>query len=467
MKHRETSIDRRRLLAAGAATGLAASLSPWLPAATPPGRPNILWIMADDLGYADTGITGLRGLATPNIDRIAREGLFLRQSYANSAVCSATRTGLITGRYQYRLRAGLEEPLAGRTDVGLDPSHPTLPSLLKKAGYRTALVGKWHLGDTAQFSPLKHGYDSFYGFTPGGMDYFRHQPGQTPGRPQHGALLDGDTPAGDIGYLTDLLSDRAVREVGRSTADGRPLFLSLHYTAPHWPWEGPEDKAVADTLGDLQHKDGGSLQTYHRMIAAMDAGIGRVLRALDEAGMAQDTIVIFTSDNGGERFSDTWPFSGQKTELLEGGIRVPFFLRWPARVRAGSISDQVNISMDWLPTLLAAAGTAPDPAWPSDGLNLLSQVVDQAPAQPRRLFWRYKAAAQAALRDGDWKYLQLGGKEWLFNLAVDPRERSDYKMKEPARFAALKQAWLDWNATMLPYPADSYTHGNADAADRY
>jgi arylsulfatase A-like enzyme len=460
--------SRRDLMRGASALGVGACVPGLLEAATASSRPNIVWIMADDLGFADTGITGLRGLATPNIDRIANEGLFLRQSYANSAVCSATRTGLITGRYQYRLRVGLEEPIAGQfPDVGLDPSHPTLPSLLRKAGYRTALVGKWHLGDDARFSPLRHGYDSFYGFTPGGMDYFRHQAGRTPGRPGHAALLDGDRPTGDVGYLTDLLSERAVTEVARGHASDQPLFLSLHYTAPHWPWEGREDQAMSDALADLQHKDGGSIATYHRMIAAMDEGIGRVLAALEQHGMTRDTIVIFTSDNGGERFSDTWPFSGQKTELLEGGIRVPFFVRWPARIAAGSRSEQVNISMDWVPTLLAAAGAAPHPDYPSDGLNLLPQITGAAAAVPRRLFWRYKAGAQAALREGDWKYLKLAGKEWLFNLAQDERERANLASRETQRFAAMKQAWLDWNATMLPYPADSFTHGNADAADRY
>lgn len=459
--------SRREVLAGATALGLGASLAPLAAAAGAAARPNILWIMADDLGFADTGITGLRGLATPHIDRIAREGLFLRQSYANSAVCSATRTGLITGRYQYRLRVGLEEPIAGNNPaLGLDPSHPTLPSLLRKAGYRTALVGKWHLGDGPAFSPLKHGYDRFYGFTPGGMDYFRHQPGRTPGRPQHGALLEGDQPSGDIGYLTDLLSERAVAEVKQQRPGGQPLFLSLHYTAPHWPWEGREDQAVADALTDIQHKDGGSLATYHRMIAAMDEGIGRVLAALDAQGMARDTIVIFTSDNGGERFSDTWPFSGQKTELLEGGIRVPFFVRWPARIAAGSRSEQVNISMDWVPTLLAAAGTTPHPDYPSDGLNLLDVITGKAPARPRQLYWRYLAGAQAALRDGDYKYLRLGKGEWLFNLAQDERERANRAQAEPERFKAMKAAWEAWNATMLPYPADASSVMNV-TADRY
>ncbi|MFM1884928.1 MAG: hypothetical protein RL026_85 [Pseudomonadota bacterium] len=455
-------LTRREVLAAGAAAGVSAGLPAWAGAAT---RPNIVWIMADDLGFADTGITGLRGMTTPHIDRIANEGLFLRQSYANSAVCSATRTGLITGRYQYRLRCGLDEPLGRNVEVGLPPEHPTLPSLLRDQGYRTVLVGKWHLGSEPRFGPLHSGYERFYGIESGGTDYFRHQPGAF-GTGSGGTLMNDRQPANDVGYLTDLLADRAVREIGAARADQKPLFLSLHFTAPHWPWEGPEDKAVSDALKILQHTDGGNIATYRRMLAALDAAVGRVLAALDAQGMARDTIVIFTSDNGGERFSDTWPFSGQKTELLEGGIRVPFFVRWPARIAAGRRSEQVNISMDWVPTLLAAAGAATHKDFPSDGENLLDVITGAAAPRPRQLFWRYKAGTQAALRDGDWKYLKLGRNEWLFNLADDERERANRAQAEPARFAAMKAAWAAWDATMLPYPADAVSVINV-TADRY
>jgi len=460
----QETISRRQVLAAGAAAGLAAGISP-LTRAAAPARPNIIWIMADDLGFADNGVTGLRDLTTPNIDRIAHEGLFLRQSYSNSAVCTATRVGLITGRYQYRLEVGLQEPLGSATDIGLPPSHPTLPSMLRKAGYRTSLVGKWHMGEGHRFGPLLSGYDHFYGFLRGAADYFRHSP-ETLVDGVGGELMEGDHPSKDIGYLTQLLGHRAEQEILEAAKGGSPLFLSLHFNAPHWPWEGPEDKAVSDSLKGLMHYDGGNLAVYRSMLLSMDKAIGGVLKAIDRAGTTRDTIVIFTSDNGGERFSDTWPFIGQKTELLEGGIRVPFFIRWPARIQAGSRSEQVNISMDWVPTLLAAAGTAPDPAYPSDGENLLDVVTGRAGIRPRKLFWRYKAAEQAAHRDGDWKYLKLGRKEWLFNLADDEHERANHATHEAARLASMKQAWADWNATMLPYPANSTSAGNPEA-DRY
>jgi len=458
---------RRQVLTGGAAAGLGAALVRTAPGAQPaPRRPNIVWIMADDLGFADLGFTGQRGFATPNIDRIAREGQFLRQSYSNSAVCSATRTGLITGRYQYRVRVGLEEPVGtGDEKVGLDPAHPTLPSLLRDAGYRTSLVGKWHLGFSSQFGPLQSGYQSFYGVPFGAADYFHHS--EDTKTPASGRLYDGSAASGEDGYLTDLFSRRAVREIEAGRQDSRPFFLSLHYTAPHWPWEGPEDEAVSTLVGNnLQHRDGGSLAVYRRMMQAMDEGVGKVLAALDRTRVARDTIVIFTSDNGGERFSDTWPFIGLKGELLEGGIRVPLFVRWPARIKAGSRSEQVNISMDWVPTLLAAAGTRPHPDYPSDGMNLLDVVTGGAAIAPRQLYWRYKAATQAALRDGDYKYLKIGANEYLFNLAADERERANLAQREKERFARLKEQWNAWNATMLPYPDGSTAYRNT-GADRY
>jgi arylsulfatase A-like enzyme len=458
--------SRRSVIASGVAAGLGAGLAPLLKSAQPAGgRPHIIWIMADDLGYADLSFTGRRDYQTPNIDRLGREGLFLRQSYANSSVCSATRTGLITGRYQYRLSIGLEEPLAtGNDKLGLPATHPTLPSLLRAAGYHTSLVGKWHLGISADYGPLKCGYESFYGVHFGAADYFRHQQDDVIGKGTN--LFDNTQPADEHGYLTELFTRRAVREIEATPASGKPLFMSLHYTAPHWPWEGPEDEQVARTLDVLQHRDGGSLAVYQRMMRSLDAGVGAVLAALDRARLARDTIVIFTSDNGGERFSDTWPFIGQKGELLEGGIRVPFLLRWPARVAAGSRSEQVNISMDWVPTLLAAAGTRAHPDYPSDGINLLDVVQGSRTVTPRTLYWRYKNAQQAALREGDWKYLRIGKHEQLFNLAVDERERAERAVADAERFKAMQAKWAAWNATMLPYP-DVSTSAGQTTMDRY
>ena len=431
------------------------------------GQPNVVFILADDLGWGDLSVYGQTDFRTPNLDKLAAQGVRLTQAYSNSAVCSATRFGLITGRYQYRLRGGLEEPIAGASDtIGLPPEHPTLPSLLKKAGYDTALIGKWHLGSLPNFGPLKSGYDSFYGNYGGAIDYFTHKPGVGPNVKED--LYEGEVAVHEVGYYTDLLGDRAAAYVKKQDKS-KPFFLSLHYTAPHWPWEGPKDEEVSRQIDNIFHYDGGDLATYARMVVALDASIGRVLQALEKQGLAENTIVVFTSDNGGERFSKTWPFSGQKTELLEGGIRVPGIVRWPARVKAGQVSKQAAISMDWLPTLLAAAGTQPDAAYPSDGRNLLPVLLgEQAPVE-RTLFWRYKANAQRAVRAGDWKYLKINGNEYLFNVEQDQRERANLARKHPERLAELKQQWETWDASMLPISADVRTHGlGAKAqADKY
>jgi arylsulfatase A-like enzyme len=372
------------------------------------------------------------------------------QAYANSAVCSATRTALITGRYQYRLAVGLEEPL-NNENVGLPPEHPTLPSLLKKAGYGTTLIGKWHLGKLPDYGPLKSGYDHFWGFRGGGLDYFTHKfsPPNSSDAP-NGDLWDDDAKIEQAGYLTDLLGNRAVKVIGDYAAARQPFFLSLHFNAPHWPWEGRGDEAEALRIRSLVHYDGGSLATYGRMVTALDEQVGRVVETLEQRGIAGNTIVIFTSDNGGERFSDTWPFSGKKMELLEGGLRIPAIVKWPGRVRAGSTTQQVSMSMDWLPTLLAAAGTAPDPAWPPDGINLMPALTQGAAPVSRKIYWRYNGNSQRALRDGDMKWLKIRENTFLFNVVEDPLERANLKDRQPEVYRRLVQDYENWNAAMLP-----------------
>jgi arylsulfatase A-like enzyme len=467
----EMRLNRRNFLAAAAAATAPARLVQAAPADAVAGlahaRPNILFILADDLGWGDLGCYGQTDFATPNLDALAATGLRLRQAYANSPVCSASRTALITGRYQYRLRVGLEEPIPGReSPYGLPPEVPTLPGLLRAAGYHTALVGKWHLGHAPQFGPMKSGYDEFYGNYGGAVDYFTHKDGV--GKSAEVDLWDGDHIVHTQGYYTDLLSDHAVQILRRQTdagAQARPLFMSLHYTAPHWPWEGPEDREVAEQLHSLGHANGGSLATYARIVGALDAGVGRVPAELRRAGLHENTLVVFSSDNGGERFSRMWPLTGQKTELLEGGIRVPAIVSWPVHLPPG-ISDQVAMTMDWLPTLLAAAGA---PAYEaSDGINLL-ELLQQGRTMPRKLYWRYKAHAQRAVRDGDLKYLRIKGNEFLFDLGADVHERANLAIDQPQQLAALRADWEAWDKTMLPIPADAYTHypRGSQQADRY
>jgi arylsulfatase A-like enzyme len=441
------SITRRTAIAAAAAAPLALVADAQTNRAAAQ-KPNIVYIMADDLGYADLSCYGRREYKTPNIDSLATRGVRFLQAYANSAVCSATRTALITGRYQYRVRVGLEEPVRFQSQQGLPPEHPTLPSLLKKAGYGTALIGKWHLGGLPDFGPLKSGYDHFWGFRWGALDYFTHKYGIA--NTDTDDLWDGDVKIHEAGYLTDLMGDQAVKVIGDYAKSGQPFLLSLHFNAPHWPWEGPTDEAESQRITALNDHDGGSMKTYASMVRRMDFQVGRVLKALADAEIAGNTIVVFTSDNGGERFADTWPFSGKKTELLEGGMRIPAVVRWPGHIKAGSTTDQVAITMDWMPTFLAAAGGAPDPAYPVDGMNLLPQLTQGAAPVARRLYWRYHFNQQRALRDGDMKYLRINGNEFLFNVAEDPLERANLKERQPDVFKRMVAAYEEWNATMLP-----------------
>jgi arylsulfatase A-like enzyme len=442
-----SSLSRRQILGAAAAAPIAllTGSQPLTAAGQPP---NIVFILADDMGYADLSCYGRRDFTTPNIDRIAAAGLRFKQAYANSAVCSATRTALITGRYQYRLPVGLEEPLNGSRNVGLPDTHPTLPGLLRKNGYSTTLLGKWHLGWLPEYSPLKSGYDHFWGFRGGGVDYFTHKSG--PANTDTEDLWDDDVKVHQAGYLTTLLGDRAVSVVSAQAQKKQPFLLSLHFNAPHWPWEGPEDEAESQRIKALVDYDGGSLKTYARMVGELDTQVGRVLRALENGGIADNTIVVFTSDNGGERFSDTWPFSGKKTELLEGGLRIPAVIRWPGHIPAGSTTEQVAISMDWMPTLLELAGGQPDPAYPPDGVSLVSVLTRGGPVVPRRLFWRYKHNAQRAVRDGDLKWLKIGENTFLFDVVADPLERANLKERQPESYQRLVRDYEAWNSTMLP-----------------
>ncbi len=454
-------ISRRTFIQAAAGVTAASVVSHGALASRKNSKPNVLFIMADDLGYGDLSCFGRPDYKTPVIDQLASEGVKLDQTYANSSVCSPTRTALLTGRYQYRLPIGLEEPLS-KAQVGMPPSHPTMASQFKAAGYNTALIGKWHLGMAPDYGPLKSGYDHFFGFYPGGVDYFEHK--IVHGKKRYGDEFSGDglwddtAPVRIEGYLTDVFADKTVERIGEMADDTKPFFLSLHFSAPHWPWEGPNDIRRSRDLTSIFDTDGGNLAIYAEMVKSLDANVGRVLAELKRLGIDDNTIVVFTSDNGGERFSYNWPFVGQKGELYEGGIRVPGIVRWPGYIAAGSQSDQVITSMDWMPTLLAAAGGHADKGVPLDGINVMPVLMGKAKPHKRTLFWRYKAHEQKAVRDGNWKYLKMGEKEFLFDVVVDRRERADLKELHPAVFERLKAAYARWDSTMLPYPADSFSH---------
>ena len=425
-------------------------------------RPNIVFIVADDLGFADLGCYGGRdaafGPVSPVLDQLAAQGLKFTDGYANSPVCSPTRFALMTARYQYRLRGAAEEPINSRarnsTTLGLPTSHPTLPSQLKAVGYRTALIGKWHMGYPPTFGPLRSGYDEFFGPMAGGVDYFTHCA-------SNGAhdLWVGEEEQPHEGYLTDLISRHAVDFVERMAQGERakdPFFLSLHYTAPHWPWETREDHALAQEVKDnLFHLHGGNIHTYQRMIHHMDEGIGWVVDALKKTGQLDNTLIVFTSDNGGERFSDNWPLVGGKMDLTEGGIRVPWIAHWPAGIAPGGISAQHCMTMDWSATLMALGGAQPDPDYPLDGVSLCEVLHNPAHTFERPMHWRMNHRGQRAMRLGDWKYLRVDGHDYLFNIPADARERANHGSRQPEQLQAMREQWEAWNASMPAIPEDA------------
>lgn len=409
-------------------------------------RPNIIFILADDLGWGDLSCYGRPDYRTPNIDLLALQGTKFTDAYSASAVCTPTRCGYITGQYPARFKIGLEEPLvATNHDVGLEPGHPTIASLLKHGGYDTALIGKWHLGFRPEWGPNAHGFDEFFGILAGAGDYFLH----TNGLGQRD-LYENLTPVERNGYLTDLLTERAVSYVKKRRS--APFFLSLHYTAPHWPWQGPKggekvtftDRAIEPATMAA----GGSLKLYAEMMKSLDDGVGRVMKAIRAAGVDKRTLVIFTSDNGGERFSYQWPFSGRKGDLLEGGIRVPAIVRWPGIVPANRVTQQMAISMDWTTTILAAAKTDAGLRRSLDGIDLLPVIKGTSPVHDRTFFWRIYD--QDAVRDGKWKFFRNGEVRRLFDLSIDQREQADFSKKHPEVLQRLMRDFDKWNHEMLP-----------------
>ena len=411
-------------------------------------RPNIIFILADDLGWGDLSCYGRPDYRTPNIDLLASQGTKFTDAYSASAVCTPTRCGYITGRYPARFKIGLEEPLpVTNLNVGLEPGQPTIASLLKQSGYDTALIGKWHLGFRPEWGPNAHGFDEFFGILAGAGDYFLHKNGL--GQPD---LFENLTPVDRHGYLTDLLTERAVRYVKKRRTD--PFFLSLHYTAPHWPWQGPnggETVTFTDkTIEPVTMGGGGSLKLYAAMMKSLDEGVGAVMQAIRDAGIDGKTLVIFTSDNGGERFSYQWPFSGGKGDLLEGGIRVPAIVRWPGVVPAKRVAQQMAITMDWTATILAAGQTDATARNSLDGIDLLPMLKGRSLELDRTFFWRIRN--QDALREGKWKLFRNGEVRRLFDLSVDQHEQADFSKKHPEVLQRLMKEFDRWNDQMLPRP---------------
>ena len=406
-------------------------------------KPNVLLIMTDDVGYGDIGCYGARDIRTPNIDRLAQQGVRLTDFYA-SPQCTPTRAALISGRYPHR--AWLERSL-GSTGASLKHGLPatgrTLPRLLKNNGYATALIGKWHLGYKPEFGPNSHGFDTFFGFLSGYVDYYTHTRGGD-GLP---ALFENTKPIQQKGYLTDLITARAVGFIEQHAAE--PFFLEVAYSAAHWPFQPPDHYSKSPDNSRFQGPEDNPAPTrkdYTAMLERADDGVGRIMKTIETLGLAQNTLVIFTNDNGGEWLSNNAPLFHRKDTLWEGGIRVPTIFRWPGRLPSGKTSAQVGITMDLTATILAATHT-PVPANAGlEGIDLLPILGAQSPLIERTLFWRIDSVdrQQKAVRKGEWKLLLDGDDLLLFHLRTDIGERNDLARQRPDLVAKLLPLITRW-----------------------
>ena len=415
-------------------------------------KPNVVLILMDDLGYGDIGSYGVKDARTPNLDRLAREGVRFTDAYANGPNCSPTRAGLISGQYQQRY--GIEWPLgavADDTARGLPATGATLPALLKKNGYATGLIGKWHLGFKQEFGPNAHGFDEFFGFLSGAVGYFSHQRGS--GTPD---LYENTKPVEVPGYLTDEITRRAVRFVESHST--HPFFLEVAYNAVHWPFEVPDLPAALHhevpqptAPGDRRLYQGPTVgrpatrRDYVRMLERADEGVGQILAMLQRRGLTNNTMVIFTNDNGGEWLSRNAPLRNRKSTLWEGGLRVPLLIRWPGHLPANKTTAQAAITMDLTASILAATNTPIPATLKLDGIDLLPGLRRGSPIVDRQLFWRIKRPRdQRAVRSGRWKLVQDLNDFHLFDLSTDPGERNDLTAAHPEVVRNLNAALDQW-----------------------
>jgi arylsulfatase A-like enzyme len=384
-------------------------------------RPNVVLILADDLGYGDVGFNGCRDIQTPNIDSLAAEGVRFANGYSSHPFCSPMRAGLLAGRYQHRFGYVTNVAFDPHNQLmGIPTSEPTIAKRLQDAGYRTGMVGKWHLGAASPFHPLNRGFDFFYGFLGGGHDYFVVDTSVQLKENYKAPLDDNGKPVGLDGYLTNVLTDQAIRFIDQS--DDRPYFLYVAYNAPHGPLQAPEKKiAQFSSIKDSRRR------IYAAMVSAMDDQIGRILRTLDERSQRDDTLVIFLSDNGGpERAnaSDNGPLRGQKGDVFEGGVHVPFVMSMPGTLPSGVVYNEPVISFDVSQTALGLAGVAPGKN--PDGVNLFPYVLGERKSSPHEaIFWRTEHDSKQAARRGNDKLVVLDGETSLFDLDSDLEESND------------------------------------------
>ncbi|NWG45302.1 MAG: sulfatase-like hydrolase/transferase [Alphaproteobacteria bacterium] len=433
-------------------------------------RPNIIWIVADDLGLGDVGAYGSDIVPTPHIDRLAAGGVRLTDGHVTAPICSPSRAGFHTGRYQNRYGYDYN-PTQPRPEAGMLPlDEPTIAERMSAAGYRTGLVGKWHLGMGEARDPLARGFqEAFWWYSPARY-IVEAAPGDeivplaSPGeRSKSRALHDGRTPVEDGAYLTDIVSRESVAFIDRHADEDAPFFLVVTHYAPHVPLE-----ATKTYLDRVRHIEDPGQRVQAAMIAALDDGVGDVLGALDAHGITGDTLVVFFSDNGCPRYLDgvcsNAPFSGYKREHLEGGIRVPMIFSWPGTLPAGAVYGRPVISLDIGATSVALAGGETGGDKPLDGVNLLTRLTGEESADPHEhLFWR--AGDTFAVRSGAWKLWRVitpaGGPPatFLFNLEEDPSERNNLAAEHPDVVERLAAAFGAWNAGNAPpaFPSRTLT----------
>jgi len=431
-------LDRRellRLLGAGA-LALAVPSMPLL-SAEPEGKPNIVLILADDLGYGELGVQGGRDIPTPHINSIAQAGVRFTQGYVSCPVCAPTRAGLMTGRYQQRF--GLETnpgpEASSPPDYGLPLDQVTIAERLKSLGYATGMVGKWHLGYRQQFSPPRRGFDEFFGFLAGSDSYLPPRPGP---------ILRGSEQVEEKEYLTDAFAREAVAFIGKHARE--PFFLYLAPNAVHMPLQAP-DRYLSRFAG-IQDP---TRRTFAAMLAALDDTVGQVLAALRKHRLDRNTLLVFLSDNGGptaRTTSGNGPLRGFKAQVLEGGIRIPFMAQWPGHITAGQVYRQPVISLDLHATAVAAAGAPLRPEWGLDGVDLLPYLRGKRTGAPHQaLFWRIRD--QWAIRQGDWKLLALpSGTPELYHLSEDVGEAHNLADQMPDRVKELTAAWQAWSSQL-------------------
>lgn len=419
-------------------------------AAQPQPKPNFILILADDLGYGDLGCYGNSDSKTPHLDALARAGIRFTDFHSNGAICSPTRAALLTGRYQQR--AGIEGVISARNhrDKGLALAEVTFAEVLQQAGYATALFGKWHLGYARRFNPIRQGFGHFSGYVSGNVDYQSHidQEG-------YADWWKDTVLTRQAGYSTSLITDHGLRFIRENKQ--KPFCLYLAHEAPHSPYQGPGDKADR-TVGGKFPVPGSRAdrkEAYKEMIEALDQGVGQIVAAVQQAGIAQNTFIFFLSDNGATSLGSNGTFSGQKGQLLEGGHRVPAIACWPGKLAAGQQSDLLLLSMDLFPTLAAAAGVPLPPGLKLDGENFLPWLCQEKKQAARLAFWR--TSQEKVVRQGNWKLLvnRQTHAIRLFNLSRDGQEKQDLSGREPARVKQLLQELARWESQLAWIPMQS------------